>query len=153
MARFKFKLETVLRHRRMLEDDAQRELAKVLRQRMIFGDQLRQMQQTIVDSRQELGSSLVGKVDLEQVSSFARFSIQARQRAQSIVVRLAGIEKQIEAARQKLLEATKKRKALELLEERQRKQWNAEADRKENVELDDISLQGFIRASRAEVAE
>lgn len=137
----------------MLEDEAQRDLAKALRERMILGDQLRQMQQTIVDSRQELGTSLVGKVDLDQVSSFARFSIQARQRAQSIVVRLAGVEKLIEAARLKLLEATKKRKALELLEERQRKQWHAEADRKENVELDDISLQGYIRRSRAEVAE
>ena len=145
MARFRFKLEAVLQHRRNLEDVAQRELAKTLRQRMILTDQLRSMQQTITESKRQLGDGLSGRVDLDQIGQFARYSGQVRLRAQAIVVRLAGVEKEIQAARERLMEATRDRKALELLEERQRQAWQAEQDRREAAELDDLAVGAYAR--------
>src|SRR5688500_16545795 len=115
MPKFRFALDNVLRYRGSLEEEAQRDLAKTLRHRMILQDQLRQMQQTIQASRGELTQGLIGRVDLILTAQFARYSAQVAERAQGIVTRLALAEKQVAAAREKLLAATRDRKALELL--------------------------------------
>ncbi len=145
MAQFRFKLEPVLKHRMAVEDQCQREMAAALRHRMILLDQLRLMQQTIVESRRELARGLTGRVDTDGINQFARYSGQVRQRAQAIVARIAGVEKQIEAARLKLLEATTARKALELLRDRQQQQWQSEEDRREAVVLDEMAVQAYGR--------
>ena len=119
MPAFRFRFEIVLRHRTLIEDECQRDMAKVLRHRMILQDQLRLMQETIVDSKRQLGDGLIGRVDLDRVAQFARYSSQVAQRARDIVQKLVTAEKQIEIARQKLLKATRDRKALELLRDRQ----------------------------------
>ena len=145
MARFRFKFDVVLRHRRIIEDEAQRELAKLLRQRMIMADQIRQMQDTITESRQALATGLTGRVDMTQVSSFASFSLQARARAQGLVERLSGLERLINGARQKLIAAARRRKAMELLFDRQREQWATEQNRREDAALDEMSVQSHAQ--------
>ena len=60
MSKFKFQFESVWVQRRAEEEKCQRHLAKVLRQRMILRDQLRQMQQTITQSKQDLTDGLTG---------------------------------------------------------------------------------------------
>jgi flagellar FliJ protein len=151
MAKFRFQLEAVLRHRRLVEDQGQRELAHFLRERMILHNQLRQMQQTISQSKHDLGDGLVGVVDLDKVAQFARYSGQTTQRAQQIVVRLASLEKQIAAARIRLMDAVRGRKALEMLRERYLALWRRDQDRQEAAFLDDIALQGHARAQAAGV--
>jgi flagellar export protein FliJ len=150
MAKFHFKLDSVLRHRALVEDQCQRELAQLLRERMILHHQLRQMQNTISQSKRDLGGGLVGRVDMGQVAQFARFSGQATQRAQEIVVRLASLEKQIEASRIRLMEAVRARKALELLRDRHLSMWRREQDRREASFLDEIATGAFGRARMTE---
>lgn len=140
MAKFAFKLETVLQQRRNSEDERQRELAKLLRERMILLDQLRSIQSTITHSKSELRQSLTGSVDLMQVSQFARFSAQATGRAHAIVNRLAGVEQSVEAARARLIESTKARKAIERLREKQYRKWTDTQQRREAAELDEIGV-------------
>lgn len=135
----------MLEHRRIIEDERQRELAKHLRQRMILMDQLRQMQDTIRSSKHDLAGSLVGKVDLTRVAEFARYSGQTTLRAQQIVQHLANLEQQIVSARSRLLEASRERKALELLRDKRHAEWQAGELRREAVELDDLSLQRHLR--------
>jgi len=142
---FIFKLETLLRHRRMIEDERQRELAKCMRHRMILLDQLRQMQTTIQTSRHDLAGSLVGKVDLEQVGRFAHYSLQVRQRAQGIVQQTALIERQINAARERLIEATRARKALELLRDKQERAWRQQQERRDAAAMDEMAVQAYAR--------
>ena len=145
MAKFQFKFQTLLAHHRRVEDQRQRELAKHLRARMIFHDQIRDMQNTIRDSKQSLSDGLVGKVDLTRIGQFARYSGHAAQRARQIVVRLAGVEKQIEQARQVLLDATKQRKSLELLSDKHEAQWHYEQNRRETNELDELATTRYAR--------
>jgi len=95
MAQFQFRFKTLLKHRQRLEDQRQRELAQHLRTRMILHDQIREMQDTIRDSKRSMADGLVGKVDLTRVGQFARYSGHAAQRARQIVVKLAGLEKQV----------------------------------------------------------
>lgn len=145
MASFQFKFETVLRHRQLVEDECQRELAKHLRGRMIFQDELRRLQGTIRDAKHQLGDHLVGKVDLDRVSGFARYSGHVTVRAQQLVQRVQQLEKHIDAARARLLDATRQRKALELLRDEHRAQWQAEQQRRETIELDELATQRYIR--------
>ena len=145
MAQFQFRLEPVLKQRVAAEDQALRELAKLLRQRMIFHDQLRQMQLTIVQSKHALATSLTGNVNLTKVGQFAGYSGQVTQRAHSIVRRLAVLEKQINTAREELLEATRQRKSMELLRDRQLEEWRRSESRREDEALDEIAVQSYAR--------
>lgn len=147
MPRFIFTLEPVLDHRKRIEDQSQRELARHLRQQMILMDQLRQMQQTIRASKHDLADGLIGRVDMTRVSDFARYAGQTSIRAQQIVQRLAGLQQQIDAARQKLMEATRQRKALELLRDRRLAAWRQQEERRQTAELDDLTLQRHLRES------
>lgn len=149
MAKFQFKLDPLLLQRRVEEDRCQRELAQSLRQRMILRDQLGTMQHTITQSKGRLSDGLVGALDVDRVLQFARYSGQVTQRAQGMVVKLAGLEKQIDTARQKLLEATRARKALELLRNRRYQEWRGHIERQQDAQQDEIGLQGFIRGTRS----
>jgi flagellar export protein FliJ len=142
----------VLEHRRIIEDERQRDLAKLLRQRMILMDQLRAMQETIRTSKHDLAGSLVGRVDLTRVADFARFSGQSTIRAQQIVQHLAGLEQQIGASRERLLAASRDRKALELLYDKRHREWLDHERRREAAELDDLATQRHIRATALENA-
>jgi len=148
MANFSFKLDPVLSQRRAEEDRCQQDLAKSLRQRMILRDQLRLMQQTITQSKGRLSDGLVGRVDVDRVLQFARYSGQTTQRAHAFVARLSGIEKQIQAARQKLMGAVRARKALEMLRDRRYRQWKQGMQRRVDAQLDDLALQRHARRAQ-----
>lgn len=150
MAGFHFSLEPVLRQRQLAEDRCQRELAKVLRQRMILQTQIDQVQQTIRSAKRDLAGDLIGFVDLDRVSRFAHYSGQMAQRVEQIHVRLAAGKKQVDQARKNLLHATGARQALDLLRERHWQRWRRDQERREAAELDDLATGQFIRASALE---
>ena len=153
MARgFQFRFETLLRHRRMVEDERQRELAQLLRARMILTDQLTRMQQTIRDSKRDMTGSLAGRVDLGQVAQFVNYSQHVQSRGQQIVARLAQLEGEVEESRQRLLDATRQRKALELLRDRDHAEWRRTQDRREQEELDELATQAYVRRQSLEPA-
>lgn len=149
MAAFKFNLEPVLHQRQAYEDQCQRNLAKAFRQRMILHHQLRQMQQNISQSKHQLTDNLVGKVDLVSTAQFARYSNQVTLRAHAFVSKLSVTEKQIQDARQRLLEATRARQALEQLRQRQYQQWSRLRDRREAARLDELATQRATRRMMA----
>ena len=60
--------------------------------------------------------------------------------AQRAVLELAGVHKRLEAARAVLLEATKRRKAVELLKERRFEEWQQEQARREAAATDEIAV-------------
>jgi flagellar FliJ protein len=134
MAQFRFKLEAVLKQREIIEEQRQRELAMVMRQRMIFMEQLKREQEIISESKRQLGQSLTGKVNLDAVSGFARFSGQTT-------------EPLVEKARQALMAAVRDRKALDLLKEKHKRAWQLRQDRLEAAVLDEMAVQRHARAA------
>ena len=145
MPKFEFNLEPVLFQRRSHEETCQRELAKSLRQRMILLNHLRQMQQTISQSKHDLANGLIGKVNLSQTAQFARYSGQVTQRAHSFVTKLAVIEREIQKAQGNFQEAVRQRKALEQLRERRYQDWLTLQHRREAAELDELTTQRYAR--------
>ena len=145
MPGFEFKLDVLLQHRCTEEEKCQRELSRLLRSKMIFEQELRKMQQTIAGSKRQLSNDLLGKVNINRVAEFASYSGQTTMRGHHLVVKMAELEQHIQIARQKLLEATKKRKALELLRDKQKEAWVREQNRRETAELDEIATQKYAR--------
>lgn len=145
MARFKFRYQTLLEQRRRIEDECQRDLAQHLRERMILTNHLRQMQQTISTSKQSLSQSLVGQVDMNQIADFARYAGQTTQSATAVMRRLARKEQAISEARQRLDAAMRQRKAIELLRDKDHRQWQLETERRETAVADELALQAYTR--------
>lgn len=145
MARFEFKLEPLLRQRKAVEDQCQRDLAKIMRQRMILQNQLRSIQQTITQSKRDLSHGLIGRVDLDQIAQFSRYSGQVTQRAHALVIKLAAVEKMIDKARAQLTQAMRDRQALQLLRDRRYEQWRLRQQRLESAQLDEMAVQRYAR--------
>ena len=146
MPKFTFKLEPVLQQRRRAEDEKQRDLAKLLRRSMILQNQLRQMQQTIRESKRQLGGALAGTVELDSVGRFARYSGHVTVRAHGIVMELAKLDKLIDLSRAQLLAAVRDRRAMELLRDREYRKWKKQQDRRENARLDELNVQRYAMA-------
>jgi flagellar export protein FliJ len=58
---------------------------------------------------------------------------------------MAGLEKELSAARLQLLTAARERKVIEKLRDRQFARWRAEQDRKEAAVMDEIGTQLAMR--------
>jgi flagellar FliJ protein len=141
MARFIFKLQAVLRQRRIIEDQRKKALADLLRQRVGLENELRDMQTAIRDDKSRMTGALIGRVDVRRIRQHASHVAQTTARAHTIVLRLSGLHHQIDHARAALLRAARDRKAIELLRDRQHRRWLAEQNRREAAALDELATQ------------
>jgi flagellar FliJ protein len=140
MPRFQFALEGLLRARRAVEQQHQRAVAAVERERLSLEDRLRSQQQEIVAARQMLRDSLVGQVDAHALRLHASASIHQMRQAQRMALELAGAHRRLEQARLLLVEAARARRAIELLREGRLAQWRALQEKAETDALDELAV-------------
>ncbi len=145
MAKFAFRLEPLLKARRRAEQDAQRAVARILRQRMTLEDTLRGFQQKISHGKESLRGSLAGSIDMRALRLEAGASLHLVRKAQQVVLQLAGLGQRQAPARAKRIEARKRRRALELLRERRLEQWRTALDKAEDAQLDELATNAAAR--------
>ena len=146
MARFRFKLEPVLRQRSIAERDEQLRVAAIERERLEFEAQLRAQQRTIEAETEALdGMTNGGRVDANTLRLQGVALADARARAQQIALRLAGVPKRLEAARAEPAAKAAERRAIELLKERQLEAFRRAELAKESRVLDDLASSAAIR--------
>lgn len=147
--RFKFSLETVLEHRRRIEEGHLRIVAAIEQERVAIEERLRALNARLVQSRAELRERFapgavqggIGSIRMDS-SAALRLTVEAQQTA----IGLAGVLRRLERAREGLLEAMTARKGVERLRERRLEEWNADQRRRENAELDEMATIGASRA-------
>ena len=147
MARFVFTLQPVLKARRRAEEELQRVVAHIERERMRLEDVLRGHQRSLVSDKDLLRAGLTGVIDVRDLRLQANCARQIMRRAQQIVLELAGVYKRLEALRARLIEATRDRRAIELVRERRYEQWKTAIDKAETAALDELAV---IAAARKE---
>src|SRR5690606_7770026 len=147
MARFRFNLQAVLQHRKMVEEQKQRALAALEAERARLESVIRAHQQAITEERRQMRHSL-GVGDIRAVKLQSAASVRLATAAQRAVLELAGLHRRLENARAELLEASKRRKAVELLRERRYEEWKSEQNRRELAALDELAV---MAAARKEV--
>lgn len=161
MARFVFELEAVLKQRAAEERTKQLAVAEIEFRRLGIEQEIRAYQERIMSEREELRDHLRTErrdgdegpgVDMAVVRRQASTALDLVARAQQAVLRLAGVHKQLDAARLELLQATTRRKAVESLKDKRFEEWKAEQGRKENAALDEWVVMRAARTDREEAA-
>lgn len=130
------------------ETTAQQAVARTLRMRMILLDELRRMQQTLEESKRSLGAGLAGRVDLTAVGAVARYCGATAGRGRELVSRLALLERELGQGRAALAEASRRRRSLELLQEKAAAEARRRERRAEASALDDLASTRFFEARR-----
>ena len=139
MAKFRFQLRAVLEHRKMVEQQKQRAVAELQAQRLRLEGVIRQCEQAIRQERTEL-KGLLSEADIRGARWQAAASIRLVATAQRTALELAGVFKRQETARADLLEATKRRKAVELLRDRRFEEWKQDQNRREMAAMDELAV-------------
>jgi flagellar export protein FliJ len=145
---FRFRLEPVLEQRRRQEREHQRIVASIEAERRALEDRIRAGQARLESERHDLRVDLLTGpriLDVPALRLQASVSATIIAQAQRAVIELSGVHKRLEAARARLLEATTARKAVERLRERALEAWKLREKRREDRELDELSV---MRASR-----
>jgi flagellar FliJ protein len=150
MAVFKFRMQRLLEQREREEGFAQRDVAELQRECIAIENAIRNRQLMIDDAKEGIRAALSGgSVDPRAARMQAGESIHHVMHAQRLALLLAGVHTRLEQARRALQECMKRRKAVELLRDRDFERWKRELDRREAAELDDIGTSGWIRRRNA----
>ncbi len=108
---------------------------------------LRGHQRNLVSNKDVLRDGLTGLIEVRDLRLQANASLQIMRRAQQIVLELAGVYKRLEAARTRLIEAARRRRAIEFVRDRRYEQWKAALNKAETAALDELAV---IAAARKE---
>jgi flagellar FliJ protein len=142
MARFTFKLDAVLRHRKAIEQEKLRLYALALANMKELEDQLKALNQTMHDTNDDIRRNhLTGRLDIAFITAHRRFLLGMQRKAMDLVGSMTKLKKEVDAARVVLAEAAKARKVLEKLREKQEQRWKDETSRKEMIAADEVAMQ------------
>ncbi|MCG3137972.1 MAG: hypothetical protein HJJLKODD_01828 [Phycisphaerae bacterium] len=144
--RFRFRLEPVLRVRRMKEETQQRQLATQVRELVRRESRATLLQQQIVGEVEQFhGGTLVGVLDVQLIAR-RRYWINHLQRQLMDERHLIGQQQQVvERERQKLAEAAREVQVLEKLEEKARQRYQQQLDRAEQADADEMAVMTYAR--------
>ena len=142
MARFVFRLAPVLRHRERIEDQKKQLLAEA--QRVLA--EAEAQRQRLRDKRENLARELIAehrKLDGEALRlAYGHLDFLARE-ITAADWNVANCARAVDEARVVLVRATKDRKILDRLRERQREVFNIEQARLEQRDLDDANARHY----------
>jgi flagellar export protein FliJ len=156
MPSFNFKLTPVLRHRKVIEREKQRDYALALAKLQDLQDHLKSLNQSMQTSNDDVRQNhLVGRLDLSFITAHRRFLMGIQRKVTEVVSAIAKVQQEVETARLALAHAAKEVKVLEKLYETQHGRWRDEIARKENIAADEVAtnMSNDTAAARAADAE
>ncbi|MFG0285418.1 MAG: hypothetical protein ACF8R7_13455 [Phycisphaerales bacterium JB039] len=151
MARFTFQLQAALEQRQREERDRQIVVARLQREASELEERIRAIQSQIVQEKRDLAAALDaeragGRIDLDAARRQGAAALAQIRIAQQDALQLAGVLRRLDGARLDLLDAARRRKAVELLRDRRYEQWKRQQARREMAELDELAV---MRAGRS----
>jgi flagellar export protein FliJ len=148
MPKYKFRLETLRKVRQARRDERRLSLAEafqaeellVARQAELTAEQneLRALQRSATSAK---------FLDVNRLLEAQRYELVLKSRGQEITNQRALLETETERRRQALVEADREVRALDLLDERQRREHQRHASRVEHKQLDETAAQRHTRQS------
>lgn len=148
MKRFVFRLETLLDIRKRSEEQIKLRLAK--KNRKIIEKQ--KILEGCYQELKELQSSEKARRSGGEPVVLLRYSVAFRHKLKGDILEagrcIDDLRASVAAIRNELVEATKARRALEIIRERQLLAWKKSYNREEQNFIDDVAQQKYIRAQR-----
>ena len=136
-------LEPLLKHRKHIEEEQQKELAASKRLLLAEKEKLWNLETTRTRCLRELQERQVKGIRAVDISLYSDFigqvSIQIKEQQKTLL----RLEKNHGKKRNKLIEAMKKRKTVDQLKQNRLKTYKRELQRKEQIWMDEIAINGF----------
>jgi flagellar FliJ protein len=145
MAKFKFKLETVLKVKTRIEDLRKRELQVAEVERQQAKKQLLERQDEVADTIKTYRESCQQKLDLYLATNYHKFLIWRNKQVELADQYLNACNNKVSRTRQKLVEASKEKKIVEKLKEKAFEDYKAAELNLEIKFLDELGTGQFAR--------
>jgi flagellar FliJ protein len=154
MPKFVFPLEGVLKQRRYLEQEAQRDLAMCRQELQLAQQELRALELEVHQSKQDMRKNrLLGSINLHFLAAHRRYVISRERKALEIATKIASATKRVEQAQRLLVEASKQRKVIEKLRERAFERFKVGIEKREANALDELTVQQAYEQLNAKSVE
>ncbi len=141
MPKFVFKFQAVLRQRKGIEQQRQRELGAVMGDLNAVEAEVADLNLQVKDVTNDMRSRLVGRLDMNFLVAHRRFMLGMQRKGVDLVQRLTEVQAKVDEARSNLAEAARQRRVMEKLRERHFEVWKAALTAKETAEMDEIGMQ------------
>ena len=133
-------LNPLIRVRKHAVEQKQKFLAELYRQ----AEEL-ENQKTTLEKQHAIEQEKVKELGVEMLSYFGPYSEAVKDRVEEIEASLVKLNARIDVAREDMREAFAELKKIEVTQERREEEEQAEIDRKETQELDEVALETFRR--------
>ena len=146
MPRFVFRLQAVLRHRKVIEQEKLRDLAMAAARLKEAQDELAGLDESMRATNEDVRRNrLTGRLDVGFIVAHRRYLLGMQRKAIELAGKIAAAQKVVDQARAALAEAAKQRMVLEKLREKQEAGWREEIERKELAQLDQVGMQMSVQ--------
>lgn len=142
---FKFRLQTVLEHRRHLEDQAKARFARSLGAQRQAENHIAWLEDEHNRARSELQGKQVDGMPAPEFIMQNEYVTVLRLQSMREQARLPMLRAETERHRRKLVEATRERKVLEVLRDGHRARWEREQLLAEQRMLDEAAVNAHVR--------
>ena len=144
---FRFRLEPLITIRDNVLKEKQAELGKAYEERRVADEQRTKLEQDLANNLEEGRKAMQpGQIDLSFLLGLRRHEMFLRMDHQSVLKYIDEKDQEIEWRRRAVIEANKELKIIEKLKEKQKAAYDAEIQRRETIEMDEIAS---IRAARS----
>ncbi len=144
MKKFQFRLQPVMRLREAARDERRQELADALAVEANLREQMRAIEREQQSARHGY-TATVGAVNVDRLLESQRYATVLELQRRMLDRQLADVAAEIDKRRQAVVEADREVKTVEKLRETQAQRWRFAAERKDQVALDEIAAQRFVR--------
>lgn len=149
MPKYKFRLETLQNVRQARRDERRVSLAEAFQAGALLDERQAELAAERTELRALQRSAGSGQfLDVNRLLEAQRYELVLKARGQEIANQRSLLETETERRRQALVEADRDVRALELLDDRQRREHQRQALRAEYKQLDETAAQRHIRQSR-----
>lgn len=145
MAKFQFKLETVLKVKVRIEDLRKKELKEAEVRREQARRQLLRRQEEVAQTVKTYREQFERNFDIFIANDYHKFLTWLNKQVDLAVLHLQKCDYEVAETRRRLVEAAKERKILEKLKEKAYQEFQAEELKREADFLDEIGTERFVR--------
>jgi flagellar FliJ protein len=148
MKRFAFRLETVLRHRKNLEEKERNELFRLVALLNQQCDQLKKLQHRSDETLLELAEKKLENFEHAEIGWFYTYLDHLRREMDKCRKKIAQLEEQIQKQKMALVEASKRKKILDTLKAKKEKEYVSGVEKVEQKAVDEIVVIRFPQKNR-----
>lgn len=144
MARFRFRLQTLLDHRLRKEDELKRGLGEIQRAIMREQQALEQLERGLREAAARHAQFSAETVDVEKEQLFRNFYSYLCLRIEDKQETICELNEKLDAQRDRVVEAMRERKTVESLRDRKFEEFRLNELRKEQAFLDDLATTRYV---------